>query len=493
MARSDGPMSLAGRASARLSARCPAISHRRQPSSAGRRIVAPDVERVDVNLQFDVAAREATGEAGVLRRRGSETGHPALDLRQPIDWLRLDGDDLDPDAFAPLDLGAGPGVGDAGPRRQPGSGHPPPAPARATGWRPPGGGGRADRLDRRRACASTCGCPTSSRAATWRCGCRPRSSMTGSPSTSELALRGHAAPHRGGQHGRCRRRHRGRALVAALPRPLHRPVADAGHGPERRGRDCAAARWTCPDRERSLEPGLRPAPPRSTPTWRPARPTSSPGWRTTAARYGPWVHGDTFWAFVWGHGRGMEYDGATTASVPALEHEVFHSWFGRGVKPARAADGWIDEAWTTLGHDVPPAGQPRFAVRGAAPSTSRPSSCTPSIRGPGTPRWRPTPRGPPLRRPGLPLRRSRAAALRHGRVVPGQRRPLGDDRRPGRPPQRLVRGRHQPVVGPVRARPRRSCLSSPLTANRRADGPVCESLSGYVRARTPIGRRWRWP
>jgi hypothetical protein len=66
-----------------------------------------------------------------------------------------------------------------------------------------------------------------------------------------------------------------------------------------------------------------------------------------AARYGPWAHGDHFTAFVWGPGRGMEYDGATTASVGALEHEVFHSWFGRGVKPATANDGWIDEAWTS--------------------------------------------------------------------------------------------------------------------------------------------------
>src|SRR6202007_2624705 len=66
-----------------------------------------------------------------------------------------------------------------------------------------------------------------------------------------------------------------------------------------------------------------------------------------AARFEPWVHGDTFWAVLWGPGRGMEYDGATTTSVGALEHEVFHSWFGRGVKPARAGDGWIDEAWTT--------------------------------------------------------------------------------------------------------------------------------------------------
>jgi hypothetical protein len=78
------------------------------------------------------------------------------------------------------------------------------------------------------------------------------------------------------------------------------------------------------------------------------------------ARYGGWVHGDTFWAFVWGPGRGMEYDGATTASVAALEHEVFHSWFGRGVKPARAGDGWIDEAWVSWATGTRRAGQPRF-------------------------------------------------------------------------------------------------------------------------------------
>ena len=35
----------------------------------------------------------------------------------------------------------------------------------------------------------------------------------------------------------------------------------------------------------------------------------------------------------------MEYDGATTAAVGAVEHEVLHSWFGRGIKPARASDG----------------------------------------------------------------------------------------------------------------------------------------------------------
>ncbi len=52
----------------------------------------------------------------------------------------------------------------------------------------------------------------------------------------------------------------------------------------------------------------------------------------------------TFTAVVSFNG-GMEYDGATTSSVNALPHELFHSWWGRGVRPARASDGWFDEAW----------------------------------------------------------------------------------------------------------------------------------------------------
>jgi aminopeptidase N len=58
----------------------------------------------------------------------------------------------------------------------------------------------------------------------------------------------------------------------------------------------------------------------------------------------------------------MEYDGATTTCEDALEHEVFHSWFGRGVKPASAADGWIDEAmasWATASRN---SSTPRYAA-----------------------------------------------------------------------------------------------------------------------------------
>jgi hypothetical protein len=42
----------------------------------------------------------------------------------------------------------------------------------------------------------------------------------------------------------------------------------------------------------------------------------------------------------------MEYDGGTTTAPGSLRHESFHSWWGRGLKPASQADGWWDEAWT---------------------------------------------------------------------------------------------------------------------------------------------------
>lgn len=81
---------------------------------------------------------------------------------------------------------------------------------------------------------------------------------------------------------------------------------------------------------------------------------------------------------VWGPGRGMEYDGATTASVGALEHEVFHSWFGRGVKPASAGDGWIDEAWTSWATSTRRSEVPRFVAEppgpDLAPTVLRPPS-----------------------------------------------------------------------------------------------------------------------
>ncbi|HWW52769.1 MAG TPA: hypothetical protein VNY84_03325 [Acidimicrobiales bacterium] len=68
---------------------------------------------------------------------------------------------------------------------------------------------------------------------------------------------------------------------------------------------------------------------------------------TYSTRLGAYRHGRHFVAHLWDSTRGMEYDGAASASVNALEHEVFHSWYGRGIKPATANDGWIDEAITS--------------------------------------------------------------------------------------------------------------------------------------------------
>jgi hypothetical protein len=60
---------------------------------------------------------------------------------------------------------------------------------------------------------------------------------------------------------------------------------------------------------------------------------------------GPWVHGPRCVVYVWPGTRSMEYDGATTTAIDALEHELFHSWYARGVKPADQNTGWMDEAW----------------------------------------------------------------------------------------------------------------------------------------------------
>ena len=64
------------------------------------------------------------------------------------------------------------------------------------------------------------------------------------------------------------------------------------------------------------------------------------------ASTGVYTHGDRFTAYLWSEpSRSMEYDGATTSNRASLRHETFHSWWGRGVKPASQDDGWIDEAW----------------------------------------------------------------------------------------------------------------------------------------------------
>jgi hypothetical protein len=76
--------------------------------------------------------------------------------------------------------------------------------------------------------------------------------------------------------------------------------------------------------------------------------------RRYEARYGDFT-GRKFVCLLHGAGGGMEYAHATTTAPSAMAHELFHSWFARGVTPAAQADGWWDE------------GLSRFHERGATP------------------------------------------------------------------------------------------------------------------------------
>lgn len=71
------------------------------------------------------------------------------------------------------------------------------------------------------------------------------------------------------------------------------------------------------------------------------------------ADYGPWGHkGLVAYETFPGTG-GMEHAGATQTSLAALDHEMLHSYFAKGVMPANGNAGWIDEAiasWRDYGY-----------------------------------------------------------------------------------------------------------------------------------------------
>jgi hypothetical protein len=64
---------------------------------------------------------------------------------------------------------------------------------------------------------------------------------------------------------------------------------------------------------------------------------------------GPYLHDGRFVTFF--NVGGMEYEGGTTCTTGSVRHETFHSWWGRGAKPAAQTDGWWDEAWNVY-HDL---------------------------------------------------------------------------------------------------------------------------------------------
>lgn len=67
--------------------------------------------------------------------------------------------------------------------------------------------------------------------------------------------------------------------------------------------------------------------------------------------YGPWGHPQLT---VYGAGGGgMEHPGATMASIQAVDHEMLHSYFAKGVMPSSGNSGWIDEgiaSWRDNGY-----------------------------------------------------------------------------------------------------------------------------------------------
>ncbi len=69
--------------------------------------------------------------------------------------------------------------------------------------------------------------------------------------------------------------------------------------------------------------------------------------------YGAWPYP---FLIVYGAGfGGMEYNGATRTSMPALGHELHHTYFARGIHPAGGNGGWIDEAMASWRDDGYPS------------------------------------------------------------------------------------------------------------------------------------------
>jgi hypothetical protein len=328
--------------------------------SGSQRVVAPSVERVTATLRFDVATGEAEGTARVDFCGGTVDGRPALDLRQEIDRIRLDGQAIEPDDFARQDLGAGleAGMRVLDVEIEAGTPHsleltyrldtPDCGGAEPIGWLSDG-----LRFD------------------FWMSDLHPGRYLemwVPAPLVHDrfalhldVCIEGTDRPHAliantagidAEQGGRAWSLVYPAAFTALSPMLVLAPADTM----ELRRRAVSL-----PGRSRSL--GLLTARHTDTDADLGACEADICSWLVyLAARYEPWVHGDNFSAVVWGPGRGMEYDGATTASVDALEHEVFHSWFGRGVKPARASDGWIDEAFTTWSTASRRSELPRFAV-----------------------------------------------------------------------------------------------------------------------------------
>ena len=177
------------------------------------------------------------------------------------------------------------------------------------------------------------------------------------------------------------------------PGPLHRPVADAGHRPGRRGG--ATPEFGQPGRSGTLAGrGVRPAH-RDVDIDLGACEADIRAWLLyNGARYGPWVHGDTFWAFLWapraGHGVRRGDHGVGPGPRARGAAQLVRAGREAGPGGRRLDRRGLDD----LGHGVSPDRAAPLRLGGARARRAAASSCTPSIRGPGRPPWRPTPTGP---------------------------------------------------------------------------------------------------
>lgn len=304
-----------------------------------------DISRVEASLVFDAATRSARGDASVKFRLGRHAGCPILDLRQTPDAVELDGAPVAVTDIAAHDFGGGPG-----------------AEMRVLARTLAPGSSHTLRVH------YPVGVPQASTVGSYQ----PQVAWAAGPRLTFNFGFTDLGP--------------GRYAESFLPANLVFDQVEivldlqvtgtaVAHQPITNGdvRVLGANHWsvTFPARFTALSPmlELRAADRVTSATHTEILPVSGTAVTVTAwkpststadvaalaatigadlaaneASSGRYLHGDRFTAFI--HVGGMEYDGATTSGPASLRHEAFHSWWGRGLKPASQVDAWIDESWT---------------------------------------------------------------------------------------------------------------------------------------------------
>lgn len=293
------------------------------------------MSRLSASVRFDVEAAEAHVDATVEMVVEGDDGYPVFDLRQEIHQARLDGVPLPPSALTHTDLGAG---WDAR--------------ARVVDVASPAGSRHTLELAYRLSTPEANEAPPitwdqSAGAVYWDLGMSDLNpgryleawfpaNLCHDSLAIEIAVEvvGTSRPHALLANGQVTERRAGFSWEVRYP-PRYTSLSPL------------MTLWPVDELQVACQPGLTIAVTEGAGDAE-ALVADAAAWLSCfGSRYGRWAHGEEFLAVIWGSPRGMEYDGATTTVEGALEHEIFHSWFGRGVKPASARDGWMDEAMAT--------------------------------------------------------------------------------------------------------------------------------------------------